>query len=66
MNAPKVMPCGWRRTGKLKEHLAHYRACQHPACQERVSAWNALVIEARKSLVIRPVDPTLAPEGARV
>jgi hypothetical protein len=37
------LPCGYVRTGKLKEHLAHYRACSHPFCKERLAAWEAIV-----------------------
>jgi len=66
MNANKVMPCGWQRTGKLKEHLAHYRACPHPACQERVRVWEELRVQASKSLVIRTVDPRIARDAGRV
>lgn len=40
--AIKIMPCGYKRTGKLKEHLAHYRACEDEACKERVKAWEEL------------------------
>lgn len=38
----KIMPCGYERTGKLKEHLAHYRACEHEECKKRVKAWEDL------------------------
>lgn len=49
----KVMPCGYVRTGRLKEHLAHYRQCEHPACKERLKAWEDLkkqFIESQKNL----------------
>lgn len=35
-----VMPCGYDRTGiKLMARVRHYRVCQHPACQERLQAF---------------------------
>ena len=48
MNTSKVMPCGWQKTGIMREHIAHYRSCKHPACRARREAWNKLVIGFRK------------------
>ena len=37
-----VRPCGFVLTGKIREHLAHYRACPHPACRARIAEWDRL------------------------
>jgi len=56
MAARKIMPCGWRRTGKLQEHLAHYHGCGHPACKERLAEWNKLrAIAANGGIIVREV-----------
>ena len=45
----KVMPCGYKRTGKFKEHRAHYEQCNHPACKARIAAWEALKTQIKAS-----------------
>ncbi len=47
--AIKIMPCGYHRTGKLKDHLAHYRQCNHDACKARIVAWEKLKEAFKKS-----------------
>lgn len=38
-----AMPCGFKRDGvPLRVRLAHYRACEHAACRERLAAWEQL------------------------
>jgi hypothetical protein len=49
----KIMPCGYKRTGKLKEHLNHYRQCQHPACKDRLHAWNMMRQQFAKEAIIK-------------
>ena len=44
------MPCGYKRTGVLKEHVAHYRQCEHPACKERLEAYNEMLTMFKKNL----------------
>lgn len=48
-NKRTIMPCGWQRTGVLKEHIAHYRSCSHPACVERLQVYNNLKSEIAES-----------------
>jgi hypothetical protein len=50
MNA---LPCGYVRTGKLREHIAHYRSCGHPFCRGRLQEWDSICAEAQKPGAIR-------------
>lgn len=49
---PVQMPCGWVRTGKMAEHLAHYRQCEHPACKARLEAWEQLRRDMRGKITL--------------
>jgi hypothetical protein len=42
------MPCGYVRTGKLKEHVAHYRTCNDPACKARLAAFKSIKTQFQK------------------
>jgi hypothetical protein len=48
----KTMPCGYKRTGKLKEHIAHYKECEHPTCKDRLAAWDNMKKEFSKGATI--------------
>jgi len=30
------LPCGWIKTGKFKDSIAHYKICKHPFCVGRL------------------------------
>ena len=34
--ASKLLPCGWTRTGDLREHIAHCRICSGDFCKGRL------------------------------
>ena len=54
---PRTRPCGFVLTGRLKTHLAHYRACSHPVCKEHLEAWEAIKemhrADLRKQMVLQ-------------
>jgi hypothetical protein len=49
-----TMPCGYVRTGKLKDHLRHYRACSHPECKARLARAAEVTANLLKLTTIKP------------